>query len=181
MCYTGFETGRGRFSAQFHKASMKHRKTKHGMSKTPQYRCWAGMKQRCINPNSKQFKDWGGRGITYDPDFSNFIKWWEYVEPMWEKFVRENPNKIPTQNRIDNDGHYIYGNIEIKSKSDNKRERGKSVIGTCMKTGKEYYFKSISEASRQVFANNWSISACCYGKRKSAGGYYWRFGVCKFP
>lgn len=30
---------------------------------TPEYRAWAAMKNRCLNPNQARFKDYGGRGI----------------------------------------------------------------------------------------------------------------------
>jgi hypothetical protein len=33
-------------------------------SRTPEYLVWATMVQRCTNPKSKKFKDYGGRGIT---------------------------------------------------------------------------------------------------------------------
>lgn len=39
--------------------------------------CWANMKQRCDNPKHPQYKDYGGRGITYDPRwryFKNFLE-----------------------------------------------------------------------------------------------------------
>ena len=43
---------------------------------TKTYEAWCNMKSRCNNPNRPQWKDWGGRGITYDPrweDFLNFL------------------------------------------------------------------------------------------------------------
>lgn len=36
-------------------------------------------------------------------------------------------------------------------------------------------FESIIEAYRQTGVNYQNISACCNGKRKSAGGYVWKF------
>ena len=38
--------------------------TKHGMSGTKTNQTWADMIQRCLNPNNKQYHDYGGRGIT---------------------------------------------------------------------------------------------------------------------
>jgi hypothetical protein len=41
------------------------------------YASWYAMKQRCGNKNHKQYKDYGGRGITYCEEwkiFSNFKK-----------------------------------------------------------------------------------------------------------
>lgn len=44
---------------------------------TPTYRSWAGMIQRCTNPKSAKYKDYGGRGIIVCPEwrtsFSAFL------------------------------------------------------------------------------------------------------------
>lgn len=37
--------------------------TTHGLTKTPLYRRWVSMKQRCDNPKNKAYKNYGGRGI----------------------------------------------------------------------------------------------------------------------
>jgi hypothetical protein len=37
---------------------------KHGMTKSRLYTIWRGMKQRCYQTWRKQYKDYGGRGIT---------------------------------------------------------------------------------------------------------------------
>ena len=142
------------------------------------------MKQRCSNPNCNKYKNYGARGITYHPDFADFIKWWEHIQPMWEKFVEEHPNETPSIDRIDSTGNYTPGNIQIISLSENSKrviqEHGyptpeKPVIATCKKNGKEIWFPSASEAERQEYADQGDISNCCRGKGKSAGGYTWRY------
>lgn len=35
----------------------------HRMKRTPEYRAWNGMKDRCLNPSHKSFARYGGRGI----------------------------------------------------------------------------------------------------------------------
>lgn len=48
----------------------------HGMSKTKTYIVWHSMKARCYDSNNKHYKDYGGRGITYQDnweDFRNFF------------------------------------------------------------------------------------------------------------
>lgn len=50
----------------------------HKMSKTKIFKAWAGMKQRCENPNSTSFSHYGERGITICPEwhiFENFYEW----------------------------------------------------------------------------------------------------------
>ncbi len=36
-------------------------------SRSPTYQSWAGMKQRCLNPKCREYKNYGGRGITICP------------------------------------------------------------------------------------------------------------------
>ncbi len=52
--------------------------TRHGMEKSKEYKTWACMKQRCLNVNNKDFKNYGGRGIkicdSWINNFGQFIK-----------------------------------------------------------------------------------------------------------
>ena len=51
----------------------------HGMWGTRIYRIWKNMKTRCNNPNGKDWKDYGGRGITvceeWQHNFQAFYDW----------------------------------------------------------------------------------------------------------
>ena len=53
--------------------------TTHGLTKTRLYNIWGHIIQRCTNPNSKNYKRYGGRGITicekWRNDFVSFYKW----------------------------------------------------------------------------------------------------------
>ena len=46
--------------------------TKHGMSRSRTYAIWNCMRGRCTNPNNYRWKDYGGRGITIDPQWEDF-------------------------------------------------------------------------------------------------------------
>jgi len=73
----------------------------HGMAGTLTYKTWAGMVQRCTNPNEDSFRHYGGRGIKIDPrwlDFDNFLA------DMGTK------PKGMSIDRIDNNGNYEPGN-----------------------------------------------------------------------
>tara|TARA_R110000796_G_scaffold137299_1_gene253373 strand:+ start:172 stop:933 length:762 start_codon:yes stop_codon:yes gene_type:complete len=57
------------------KSSAKTR-TKHGMTKTKEYRTWVHLKDRCINPNSSSRKHYLDKGITFCDEwliFDNFF------------------------------------------------------------------------------------------------------------
>src|ERR1700691_4386015 len=46
--------------------------TTHGMGQTLTYRIWAGMMQRCYNPNDTSYEMYGGRGRTADKSWHKF-------------------------------------------------------------------------------------------------------------
>jgi len=50
----------------------------HGYWQHRLYGIWAGIKQRCFNPKSNNYKYYGARGITICPEwinFNSFLKW----------------------------------------------------------------------------------------------------------
>lgn len=68
------------------------------LSNMPEYDIWSEMKQRCYNANHKQFKDWGGRGITVCERWLN----------SFANFITDMGRRPPqlTLDRINNDGNY---------------------------------------------------------------------------
>ena len=46
---------------------------KHGEKGSRLYVIWQHAKRRCLNPNNKSFKDYGGRGITICNEWLEFI------------------------------------------------------------------------------------------------------------
>lgn len=43
------------------------------------YSVWSGMKQRCTNPNSMGYENYGGRGITFCEEWKNFHSFCEWA------------------------------------------------------------------------------------------------------
>jgi hypothetical protein len=52
--------------------------TRHGMWRSTEYRIWAKMKQRCLNPDDPSWHNYGGRGITvcrrWENSFDKFLE-----------------------------------------------------------------------------------------------------------
>ena len=47
---------------------------------SPLYQCWQGMRNRCLNPKTRNFKNYGGRGIRIAPEWADdFHAFWLYV------------------------------------------------------------------------------------------------------
>jgi len=72
----------------------------------PEYQCWSGMIQRCLNPRCREFKYYGGRGITVCD------RWLEAQGfPNFLADVGPQPFKRASVHRVDNDGDYTPGNV----------------------------------------------------------------------
>ena len=94
-----------------------------------------------------------------------------------EAFI-PNPDNLETVNHKDEvKTNNAASNLEWMSRADNKRySANKSVQMFDKSTGELLAtFPSTIEAERITLIANQSISKCCNGKLKSAGGYIWKY------
>lgn len=120
----GQDLRRGRqVSCGCHKRNLTvERNTFHGLSKTRPYRIWKNMKSRCLNPKTKSYCDYGGRGITVCEKWvGSFDAFWEdmkdgYADCLELDRIDSNKGYSPencrwvdkkTQNRNTRQNHYI--------------------------------------------------------------------------
>lgn len=99
----------------------------HHMSDTKLYKVWQGMRKRCFKQYHKNFKDYGGRGITVCDEWNNnFQTFYDYVSQL-PHFEEEGYSL----DRIDNDGNYEPGNVKwstSKEQANNRRKKHKEAI-----------------------------------------------------
>ena len=81
----------------------------HGMFGAPEYKAWAAMKQRCINPNDNRYQSHGKRGISYCDD-------WEFFENFIRDMGLRTSNKH-SLDRINNNGNYEKSNCRWATQS----------------------------------------------------------------
>ena len=86
-----------------------------------------------------------------------------------------NPNNLPEVNHKDEDKtNNKVENLEwCTSQYNVEYSKAKAVIVINKVSGLIVEFSSAHEAERQTGISNGSISNCCNGKRKSAGGHIW--------
>lgn len=92
-------------------------KKKHGHYGTRIYKTWSGIKNRCLNKKNKQYKNYGGRGITiceeWKNDFMSFYNW----------AIQNGYKDNLTIDRIENNGNYEPSNCRFISNSAQQRNR----------------------------------------------------------
>lgn len=87
----------------------------HGLWESRIYQCWADMKARCNNPKLKAYKNYGGRGITYDQGWESFDV---FLKDMGETYRDD-----LTLDREDTNGNYEKNNCKWKPRDVQARNR----------------------------------------------------------
>lgn len=120
---------------------------KHGMTSSRIFNIWTTMKERCSNPKSTSYKNYGARGIYVCKEWQN----------SFEKFMiwsMENGYSDDLQiDRINNDGPYSPSNCRWVTRKENCRNRrgNKSV------TINGVFYKTISEAAEIIGVSSTAI------------------------
>lgn len=94
--------------------------TKHNLSHHPLYPKWKSMRKRCSNPNEKEYKNYGGRGITVCEEWDDFKAFYDWaITHGWREDL--------TIDRIDNNKGYSPDNCRFIPAKEQVRNRRKTV------------------------------------------------------
>jgi hypothetical protein len=97
---------------------------RHGQSGSPEHRSWKAMRRRCSNPNTSDWKDYGGKGIKVCDRWNDFRLFFQDMGPR--------PQGC-TLDRIDSSKGYSPDNCRWSTsdvQSNNRRTNRKITIGS---------------------------------------------------
>jgi hypothetical protein len=168
MLYTDVRLGHSKSCGCYSHDKAKERLTKHGHSNTRLYRIWKDMKRRCYSPNRRNYKDYGGRGITvceeWLKDFINFYNW--AIGNGYEDHL--------TIERIDVNGNYEPDNCcwILRSKQ-NGNTRRTIHFKAISPNGEIFETKNVREFSKTHNLDRNEVSNCLNNLRDTYKG--WKF------
>jgi hypothetical protein len=132
--------------------------TTHGLKKDPWYSVAADQQKRMTNPQSKHYKDYGGRGLKFGEGFETI----EERILFYRSFFGTEKPKDMYVDRIDNNRGYAKDNVRLVSNRENCLNRRDS-HGHCIniKTGKAtsiyHCWQSMKKRHKGMICKRWEI------------------------
>lgn len=151
---------------------------RHGQNRrgniSPEYHSWRGMIQRCENPKTRSYGDYGGRGISVCPE------WRESFERFFAD-LGPRPSSSHTLDRIEGDNNYEPSNCRWATKTEQSRNVRRSRLNSTgvkgvQRSAKNKYRATIGFEGKSLFLGDYDSVKEAAKARKSAEKKYWGVG-----
>lgn len=116
--------------------------TKHGMSKTPEYKAWTSLLMRCYSQKDISYEYYGGRGIKV-------CERWNKFENFYDD-IGDRPSNKHSLDRVDSNGDYCKENCKwstILEQNCNKRNNN-NIIGITLRDNGSYQWHTMENGVR---------------------------------
>lgn len=135
---------------------------KKAYGRTPTHVTWTSMKQRCTNEKSPDYKNYGGRGISYDETWESF-----------DNFIRDMGDRPDgmTLDRIDVNGNYSKSNCRWTTREEqNYNQRNTTYIEYNGKNLSALEWQKITGVDKHLILrrikDGWDIKKALYTKHR---------------
>ncbi|MCI6457126.1 MAG: hypothetical protein MSA56_05365 [Clostridium sp.] len=138
------------------------------------YQIWSDMRKRTTNPNSNEWHNYGGRGITSD-DYKYFIDFYDDFYSSYLEHKNQYGEKNTTIDRINVNESYIKENIRWSTQAEqqnNTRKQLRMFMGISP-NGEKHIFNNIKDFSLKFGLPKENVSATIRGVNKTCKG--WKF------
>ena len=156
---------------------------------TKEYRVFHGILNRCYNPNVPEYDEYGGEGITLDPELFNFQKFCEMLTrlPNYDKWKNDTTGyweidkdilcdkyKISPKIYSEKTCHFIPYHVNTAERNKRVSITGDTYLGISP-NNEEFIFTNIKEFARQHNLCDTHIGSCIHKKAKTHKG--WKFTI----
>jgi hypothetical protein len=146
-----------------------HHRYIHGETRTPLYRVWAKMRERCGRPNDAKYPLYGGRGISVCPEWLDFI--------TFSAWAHDNGYQQGLSiDRVDNNGNYEPSNCRWATQKEQQRNRVDNRV-VIRSDGKTYGNMADAAEDTGNRASKQNIWHACQKAGRTSGGYGWRYAT----
>lgn len=153
--FTTLRTGETRSCGCLKRERFGRGRTTHGLSRTPLYRVWCGMRERCANPSHTVYRYYGGKGVRVCDE-------WEADYAAFHLWATENGYRPGLEiDRIDSNGNYSPSNCRWTTRDENIRNRSVTILITA--------FGETKTAAERATDARCVVNALCLKHRVAIG------------
>lgn len=123
---------------------------KHGMRYTRFYKIWCGVKSRCLDKKCKDYKNYGGKGITLSNKWLKFTGFMEDMLISYVEHLEKYGEKQTTIDRINSKGHYAKINCKWSTMKEQENNKDKTYLKNRLKGKDGKYIKKAQELKEEA-------------------------------